>query len=322
MPTTTDDAPAQDARGLFIVRNARAGTAVLRVPADLSASFPGARVHELADDEDMAGVVEREMTGAAPPAVLGVYGGDGSVALMADLARRWERPLLVLPGGTYNHFARSVGVADVSVAATAWADGATRSVSALEVVTDDGRRRLVLNAVSVGAYPELIDERERRRAQLGKWLGAVVAAWRALHEADPLVVVHDARRARVWSVFVGAGRNDPRRVATMRRESPTDPVLDIRIHHARGSRLRAVAALAFGRRTAAVLRVLGLMPPRTDVERLIRGEFDLTVRPGAGHPSVFVHDGEIEPQPDGGFTLRCRAVPDAVTVFAPAPGAH
>jgi undecaprenyl-diphosphatase len=175
--------------------------------------------------------------------------------------------------------------------------------------------------VSVGTYPELIDERDRRRESLGKWLGGVVAAWRTMRGAEPITIAREGRRAHVWSVFVGVGRNDPDRVATMQRSELEEPVLDVRIHHARGSRLRAVASLAFGRRTAAVLRALRLMPPRSDVERLVVGSFEVRVRPGVGHPSVFVHDGELEEQPEGGFTLRCTAIPRAVTVFAPPPAA-
>ena len=324
-PPTPPTVPDATGRGLFIVRNAQSGTAVIRSdPAALFAErLPEAVVRELGEDDDLDAMVEEAMEADAAPAVLGVYGGDGSVSRMAQLARRFGRPLLVLPGGTFNHFAGSAGLTDVATAIDAFQAGSTIEVSAVEVsaveeTAADGTAILALNAVSVGAYPELIDERERHRPRLGKWLGGVVAAWHALREAEPLVIVRDGRRARVWSVFVGVGRNDPRRVATMQRAHLEEAVLDVRIHHASGTRLRAIASLAFGRRTAAVLRTLRLMPPRSDVERLVVSEFELTVRPGTGHPSVFVHDGELEEQPGDEFTLRCVAVPRAVTVFVPA----
>jgi undecaprenyl-diphosphatase len=315
---TTDAAQGE---GVLIVRNAQSGSAVIRTdPAQTFAErLPAVVVRELGEGEDLETVVVEAMGSDAPPRVLGVYGGDGSVSRMAELARRYDRPLLVLPGGTFNHFARSAGLT-VDGAIDALLAGATREVSAIEFSADGVAGRLALNAVSVGAYPELIDERDRRSARLGKWLGGVVAAWRTMREAEPLTIVRDGRRARVWSVFVGVGRNDPDRVATMQRAELEEPVLDVRIHHARGSRLRAVASLAFGRRTAAVLRAIRLMPPRTDVERLVVGDFTVTVRPGPGHPSVFVHDGELEEQPEAGFTLECTAVPRAVTVFAPPHG--
>lgn len=321
MGTATPPPGISRGRGVFIVRNAQSGTAVIRQdPAQtLAERLPEATVRELTEGEDLGAVVTTAMqsTDAAAPAVLGVYGGDGSVSRVAALARRFERPLLVLPGGTFNHFARSAGLTDVDTAIAALERGDTVEVSAVEAVADDGMPILALNAVSIGAYPELIEERDRRRARLGKWLGGIVAAWRTMRRAEPLTIVRDGRRARVWSVFVGVGRSDPQRVATMQRERLEEAVLDVRIHHARGSRLRAVASLAFGRRTAAVLRAVGLMPPRSDVERLVVGAIELTVRPDDGHPSVFVHDGELEELAAPAFTLRCVAVPRAVTVFAP-----
>lgn len=307
--------------GLLLLRNSRSGTAVIRLdPAPaFERRLPGAVVHVLREDEDLADVVAHAMDGDDAPAVLGVYGGDGSVSRMAGLARRFARPLLVVPGGTFNHFARSAGIEDVDDALDAFEAGRTIEVSAISASSNGEEPVLSLNAVSVGSYPELIEERERHRERLGKWLGGIVAAWRTMRTAEPLTIVVGGRRARVWSVFVGIGRNDPDRVATMQRTELTSAILDVRIHHARGSRARAIASLAFGRRTAAVLRIFGLMPPKEDVERLLVSEFEVVVRPEPGHSTVFVHDGELADPPGQQFTLRCVAVADAVTVFVPDP---
>ncbi|MET0672859.1 MAG: diacylglycerol kinase family protein [Microbacterium pygmaeum] len=304
--------------GLLILRNSRSGTAVIRRdPADeFARRIPDAEVRTLQEGEDLGEVVAASMTADHPPAVLGIYGGDGSVARMAELARRFALPLLVLPGGTYNHFARSAGLDDVDAALDAFEGGRTVRVSAISTACDGADPTLALNAVSVGSYPELIEERERLRPRLGKWLGGILAAWRTMRTAEPLTIVVDGERARVWSVFVGIGRNDPERVATMQRAELTSAILDVRIHHARGSRVRAMAALAFGRRTTAVLRVLGLMPPKQDVERLLVPAFEMLVRPDAGHSTVFVHDGELADPPGRAFTVRCTALADAVEVFA------
>ncbi|WP_322410169.1 diacylglycerol/lipid kinase family protein [Microbacterium invictum] len=310
-----------DGSGLLILRNSRSGTAVIRTdPAELfAARLPGARVHELSEGEDLADVVDAAFSEGDPPRVLGVYGGDGSVSRMAGLARRHGVPLLAMPGGTFNHFARSAGLEDVETAVAAYLAGETIEVSAMEVREGDGAAVFALNAASVGAYPELIEERDRRRRRLGKWLGGIVAAWRTMRTAEPLVILRDGRRARVWSVFVGVGTNDPKRVATMQRENLEDPVLDIRIHHARGTRLRAITSLAFGKRTAAVLRAVRLMPEKRDVERLLETDFTMTVRPGPGRPEVWVHDGELEEPRGEEFTLRFTVIPGALTVFAPPP---
>jgi undecaprenyl-diphosphatase len=104
----------------------------------------------------------------------------------------------------------------------------------------------------------------------------------------------------------------------MQRETANDGVLDVRIHHARGTRLRAtMASLAFGRRTAGLLRTVRLMPPDSDVERLVLTEITVAVRPRPGRPSVWVHDGELEERDPAGFSLHCVAVASAVQVYAP-----
>ncbi|WP_240642192.1 diacylglycerol/lipid kinase family protein [Microbacterium sulfonylureivorans] len=307
-------------RGVLIVRNTQSGTAVIRAdPADTFAQrLPDAVVHVLADGEDVDDVVVAAMESDAPPDVLGVYGGDGSVSRLAHLARRHERPLLAMPGGTFNHFVRALGIDSVDIAIDALLAGSAVTTGVVEATADGGEPITVLNVVSVGAYPELIEERERR-SSLGKWLGGVAATWTALRRAEPLTVVRDGRRARVWSVFVSVGRNDPERVATMQRQDLAADVLDVRIHHARGSRLRALASLAFGKRTAAVLRAVRLFPRDADIERLVVPEIELLVRPQPGRPSVFVHDGELVERDAAGFTLHCVAVPASLRVYAPAP---
>ena len=318
-PSTAACPPIARGEGVLIIRNAQSGTAVLRADPGptFAARLPAAVVHELAEGEDLAEAVAARMAGDDAPSVLGVYGGDGSVSRMAGLARRYDVPLLVMPGGTFNHFARSIGLDDVDVAIDALEAGAGRTVTVLEVTADEDDPITVLNAVSVGTYPAFLEKRESHEP-LGKWLGGLVAAVKELRGATPVTIVREGRRASVWSVFIGVGRNDPDLVATMQRGTPDDGVLDIRIHHARGSRSRAITALAFGPRTVAVLRALRLMPRDADLERLVLPSFDVAVRPPAGGPSVFVHDGELENRDPSGFTLRCVAVPSALRVYAPA----
>ena len=309
-----------DGRGLLIVLNAQSGTAVVRAdPRPVFAErLPAATVHELEEGEDLADAVASRMSGDDAPTVLGVYGGDGSVSRMAGLARHYDVPLLAMPGGTFNHFVRSIGLDDVDTAIDALAAGESRTVTVLDVSADGEDPITVLNAVSIGTYPAFLDKRETHEP-LGKWVGGLVAATKELREVTPITIARDGRRASAWSVFIGVGRNNPDLVATMQRETPDDGVLDVRIHHARGSRSRAITALAFGPRTVTVLRSLRLMPRDADLERLVLPSFDVAVRPSAGGPSVFVHDGELENRDPSGFTLHCVAVPSALRVYAPGP---
>ncbi len=301
---------------MLVVANPRSGASLGRPDRlpEVRRGLPGARVREL-DGVSLDEVVAEAMTSPEPPAVLAVLGGDGSVSHAAHLARRHDLTLLVLPQGTFNHFARSLGIDDVAAGLRAYATGKVLPIAVAEVEAGGDAPVTVLNAVSLGAYPELLAER-KRRSDLGKWWGGAVAAWRELRGAHPIGLGRGGRRARAWSVFVGVGRNDPDRIATMQRATLTDGVLDVRVHHARGGRLRAVASLAFGRRTVAVLRAVGLMPPASDIERIVEDELVLEVRPGQA-PAVFVHDGELERRDPDGFELRVRAVPDGLRVYVP-----
>ncbi|WP_114588823.1 diacylglycerol/lipid kinase family protein [Microbacterium arborescens] len=309
------DASTFDGRGVLVITNSRAGTSVVRPDPlpEIRRRLSEARIESLGESS-MDDIVASAMSAADAPTVLAVLGGDGSVSRAAHLARRHDLTLLVLPGGTFNHFARAAGVDTVEAALDAYDAGSVRSVVVAEAVIDDGDPVTVLNAVSLGAYPELLAEREKRTS-LGKWWGGAIAAWREIHGAHRITIVRDGRRAVVWSVFAGIGRGDPRRIAMMRRASLDEPMLDVRLHHARGTRLRAVTSLAFGRRTLAVMRALRLMPPASDLERAVVSEIELTVRPGEATP-VLAHDGELAETPTGDYRLRLRAIPDGLRVYA------
>jgi diacylglycerol kinase family enzyme len=316
-----------DGAGVLIVMNQGAGTAVIRFDPrpTIAERLPAAAVRELEAGEAMDDVVREIMTGANPPRVLGVYGGDGSVSRMAHLAMEFGVPFLALPGGTFNHFSRTAGIASVDLAIDALQAGAGIAASVAEVTAGD-RTTTVLNSASIGIYPEFVAQRTKRKARLGKWIGGVAATWRGLRDAEPIDVVIRGRRARVWSVFAGVGRNIPGQVATFQRQTLSDDVLDVRVLHARGSRLQAVAALSFGAATRAVLRALRLLPPASDIEHITATEITISVRPGPGEATFYAHDGELQRRPavdeTGRYTLTCRILPRALRVYAPAPSSE
>jgi diacylglycerol kinase family enzyme len=103
-------------------------------------------------------------------------GGDGSLAVVANVAIERGLPFVCVPLGTRNHFARDLGLDrdDPVGALDAFADGVERRV-------DVGRvnGRLFLNNVSLGVYAHLVHRRERHRQRRNalarlRALGAVV----------------------------------------------------------------------------------------------------------------------------------------------------
>ena len=94
---------------------------------------------------------------------LGVAGGDGSVAAVAGVAVERDLPLVVVPTGTLNHFARDLGLdlARPLRALDAFDTGHERRV-------DVGRinGRPFINNVSLGIYAEMLGDPGYRRNKL------------------------------------------------------------------------------------------------------------------------------------------------------------
>jgi diacylglycerol kinase family enzyme len=129
----------------------------------------GLEVHELRDGEDPA-----EIARGSGADSLGIAGGDGSLAPVAEVALERDVPLVCIPFGTRNHFARDLGLdRDDPLAALHAFGGDERRI-------DVGRadERLFLNNVSLGVYARLVHRRERHRRRRETF--ARLRAWTSL----------------------------------------------------------------------------------------------------------------------------------------------
>jgi diacylglycerol kinase family enzyme len=118
-----------------------------------AAAARGVETHVLGEGEDAAALARE-----AQADVLGVAGGDGSLAPVAEAAIARDLPFVCVPVGTRNHFARDLGLDRADpLGALAGFDGIERRV-------DVGRAngRLFLNNVSIGAYAVLVHHGWRR----------------------------------------------------------------------------------------------------------------------------------------------------------------
>ncbi len=129
---------------------------------------------------------------------LAVAGGDGSVAAVAAVAVERDLPLVVVPTGTLNHFARDLGLdlARPLRALDAFDAGHERRV-------DVGRinGRPFINNVSLGIYADLVHRRERHRARRQTLAGAR-ALWRTVRGRRALHVRIDGRSVSARVVLV------------------------------------------------------------------------------------------------------------------------
>ena len=140
----------------FLLVNPRSGTDSPS-PEELrdAALERGVRTHFLEPGDDPA-----EVSREAGADVLGVAGGDGSLAAVATVALEQDVPLVCIPFGTRNHFARDLGLDrnDPLAALAAFDEGEERRI-------DVGRagERVFLNNVSFGLYALLVHRREQHR---------------------------------------------------------------------------------------------------------------------------------------------------------------
>src|SRR5690606_10617506 len=248
-----------DGSGALIVVNPSSGTSTIApdpLPV-IERRLPAARLHQLREGEDLAEVV-RAAVASARPRVLGVCGGDGTVSAVAQLAREFDLPLLVIPGGTFNHFAGTAGITAVAAAFDAAQSGEGVRADVAELTIDGQPMLTVLNAASVGIYPDFVKRRGEREEKLGKWVAGLIAAVRVLRRTKPVDVTVDGRALRVLSLFVGVNRNREGSVTPLRRVRLDDGTLDVRLLHA-GPWLRSVGSLVFGSRGGAFLRRLRLL---------------------------------------------------------------
>ena len=106
-----------------------------------------------------------------------VSGGDGSIRTVASVLADSGVRLGVIPSGTLNHFAKDLNIPlSIDAAIAVIAAGESRSVDVGEV-----NGRIFVNNSSVGIYPYLVLDRERRRRRNGvsKWFAMASAVLRA-----------------------------------------------------------------------------------------------------------------------------------------------
>jgi undecaprenyl-diphosphatase len=294
-----------DGEGLLMVINPCSGPKGEDPSAELAAAWPAAMLLAVEPDGDLAKQVGAELDAAERPVhALGVAGGDGTVAAVAAVAASRGLPLVVVAAGTLNHFARDIGVAELSDVVEAVRDGSAIAVDLGAVRVDDAPPHQFVNTASLGGYPDLVQLREREETRWGKWPAAALALIRVLQEADPLVARIDGVPHKVWLVFVGNGLYRPRGFAAATRHRLDSGLLDVRYVRAdvRLSRTRFVIAALAG----------ALQRSRTYVQREC-AELQVEV---LGRPLALATDGEVIGE---GRKFRFFTQPAAVTVYRPNP---
>lgn len=291
-----DDAP------LPVIVNRSGGTASAKGDA-LGDAIEGAFADagrsialELVEGEDVAAAVKRHQ-GAVRVAV---GGGDGTLGSAAGILAASASELAILPLGTRNHFAHQLGVPlDLAKAAKLAAHG-----RAVRVDLGEAAGRPFINNASLGAYAQLV--REREKSALPKLPASAVAGWRVLRKLRPqsfdLEVDGRAECLRSAMLFIGNNFYEVLEGRPHERAALDDGVLS----------LFALAPLTRGGVVRAAMRVMLGRPDRGRDFALATTAREICVE-GHGETEIAL-DGERVRLP---LPLILKVRPRALKVVAP-----
>jgi diacylglycerol kinase family enzyme len=148
-------------RGFLLMNPWSGGGKVERFALEEQARRRGVTPVVLQRGDDLRTLAEQAVADGAD--VIGMAGGDGSQALVADVARRHDLPFVCVPAGTRNHFALDLGLDrdDVAAALDAYGTAVERRID-LALLGD----RVFVNNASLGVYATVVQSDAYRDAKL------------------------------------------------------------------------------------------------------------------------------------------------------------
>ncbi|MFB9222738.1 diacylglycerol/lipid kinase family protein [Paracoccus cavernae] len=236
--------------------------------------------------------------------IVAVLGGDGTQTAVAGVLAGTDVAMAVLPTGTFNYFAREIGVGESwGEALEALLDGELAKVSVGEV-----NGRVFLNNTSFGAYPEILEKRESHYKRWGR--SRIGAYWAVL------VAIKDLRRPMHLEVTVdGESRSYDTALAFVAKNALQLETLGldggeaVRAGHFALFVAHAQKPLAL---VGAALRLaLGRVAHGRDFDMVISDEIEIAPRPSR---RLVAYDGE-KARMRGPFHLRVR--PESLLVVVP-----
>jgi len=259
---------------------------------------PGELLRDSADN-----AVARAKRGEIDAVVVG--GGDGTIRTVAGVLVGTDVPLGILGLGTLNHFAKDLGIPlAIEAAAETIASGRISVVDLAEV-----NGEVFINNSSIGIYPYLVIDRERRRDlhKLAKWMAAIPAFFRMMRNFP-------RRRLRIsaegWSrpyrtpcLFVGNNQYSTALFSIGRRERLDQGALWFYVVKPRNPLefFWMVCRLCFGK-----------LDPARDIDTFELTEADIDAKSSRLPVAL---DGEVEIMRP---PLVYRSLPQALRVIVPA----
>ena len=233
-------------------------------------------------------------------------GGDGTQAAVAQALADADSPTVmgVIPGGTFNYFARDLGVGDT----TAQAIQTLLNARVQPVSVGDMNGKVFLNNISLGAYPEILEKREAAYRRFGR--SRFLAYWATLRALMDLrhplhLTAHvgdETRQFHTALAFVAQSETQLETFGLEGADAVRRDKLPLFIAKAKGPLplIRAALRLALGRTSHG-----------EDFELIISDDFVIETDRATRHVA---HDGERSRLP-APLTLTIRK--DALRVLVP-----
>ena len=188
----------------------------LKLPPDTLAALhtasadAGLEVLHLGGDVDVPSLVRERIRDGRRLFV--AAGGDGTINCVVQALVHTDAILGVIPVGTYNHFARDIGIPlDWREALNVAMSGATRQVD-----TARANDRFFVNNISMGLYPELVARREEKGRDYPRWKARSYAVMATLkkfpHVTVNLESEHHAEVIRTHLLMVSNNTYDLSRI--------------------------------------------------------------------------------------------------------------
>jgi YegS/Rv2252/BmrU family lipid kinase len=150
-------------------------------PAELTAfetaaAEAGLEIEPITRGADCQGLIRERMREGVRLFV--AAGGDGTINSVIQALVNSDAVLGVIPVGTYNHFARDVGIPiGWRTALEVVLTGTTKQIDTARV-----NDRFFVNNISMGLYPELVAKREERGRDYPRWKARLFAAYATLQK--------------------------------------------------------------------------------------------------------------------------------------------
>lgn len=190
-----------------------------------AASDLGLGVIELESNVDVSAIVRERMRYGER--VFIAAGGDGTVHHVMQALVNTDAILGVIPTGTYNHFARDLGIplgwrAALDVATS----GATRQIDAGRI-----NDRFFVNNVTLGLYTRFVAHREEKGRDYPRWKARLYAAYVTLRNYPHvnLTVESDYQRHEVIRTHVFMVSNNSYDLSRIGVEAPRDRLTEGRM---------------------------------------------------------------------------------------------